>query len=146
MLGLLWENREKLHNELKDLESFKDYFLKKYSDLKPYSVTQKEDFEALFPFAQEFFIEVLIQLKDRIPFTNKILSNISAIKLENFKAEKWIVLANQFTNIVPKESMNMVQNELDILEFNFKDLSLKLSNQSSNLIPFWSSQGSYIHY
>jgi len=142
ILGLPWGNREKLQNELKDSQTFKEYFLKKYSDFRHYSVTQKEDFEGLFPIAQEFFIEVLVQLKDRIPYTNKILNSCSAIRLQDFKAEKWKILANQFSNIVLKNNMNSVQNELDILEFNFKDLGLKLASLSQNLIVFWSSQKS----
>lgn len=60
--------------------------------------------------------------------------------MQNFDRNKWETIALQFTNIVDKHNEAAFQNELDIFEFNFKELSAKLVQSGQTLVQFWPSQ------
>ena len=137
ILALQWNKREQLEPNLKDIPSFKEHFLNKYSDMKNYSLTHGTDFEDLFPIAKEFLIEAIFQLKERIPYCNKVLNSCDVIKLENFDETKWKVLAQQFTNIITRDNSDIFINELDSLAYNFETLRLAALNSSQNFIAFW---------
>lgn len=125
---------------LKTANDFEKYFNLKHDEFETYSKKMQPEFaKDLYNYARQFIIEMIVRMKEIIPFKNEVLESVDVIKLEGINESKWTTLAKQFTNIVPSNEFNAFKNQLDIFAWNFPELKSYFNSSNQNLINFWTS-------
>jgi len=132
--------RSLLEVSLKTANDFEKYFNLKHDEFETYSKKMQPEFaKDLYNYARQFIIEMIVRMKEIIPFKNEVLESVDVIKLEGINESKWTTLAKQFTNIVPSNEFNAFKNQLDIFAWNFPELKSYFNSSNQNLINFWTS-------
>ena len=132
--------RSLLEVSLKTANDFEKYFNLKHDEFETYSKKMQPEFaKDLYNYARQFIIEMIVRMKEIIPFKNEVLESVDVIKLEGINESKWTTLAKQFTNIVPSNESNAFKNQLDIFAWNFPELKSYFNSSNQNLINFWTS-------
>ena len=140
LLKLPFSNQKKLDEHLKDEEKFETDFLLRYPEIEVYFKKDSDTLKKqILRVAKTFILEGLIQMYKRIPFNNNILNDCQVFQLTEFDKEKFVSLAKHFKNIIPSHSLSKLQNELDILEYNFSDMKKQKEQLSHENVLFWTS-------
>jgi len=111
-------------NQLKEfalsVKDFSDHWIEVYPDIK--KVQEKVDKnlqKEIFENTRKFILKILSEMKNRLPFSDKILEESQVIFLREWNSKNWKVLVEKFVNIVSVGEQRNFHNELNRFEINF---------------------------
>ena len=141
LFELKFDNKNELKKFLITDKEFEDLVVNKYTGFDSLEIRFSSDFiNKLFQSAKEFVIEVLVQMKNRFPFNNKVImaSQVLHFETNHCEHDKWILLSQSFPNIVSPHNYNSFINQLDLFESNFTKMKQSFGD-GRNFLSFWNN-------
>ena len=127
-----------------NLENFRRNFLSRYSEFTNLIDEAKNDllpnFDSLFfSSARNFIRNVLIIMREKLPFENKILLQSESIYFEQkrFDLEVWRQLGKSFPNIIKQDRLIEYEEEIHRLKFNYLRIKEKHESQKTSILKTW---------